>query len=135
MKPEPLKNKIIKGNDFGFKDLIEVKNVKLAVEWLKKEDWKIYKQISKLTEGMDGGNHSKVIAKFIRLNQNKDKAFEDVVGVIKIGRNVYPKCPACGAQGLKVTKLGHLWCRGCRTQFELERDEDYNIKCGKSMGF
>jgi len=35
MKPKPLKNKIIKGNDFGFKDLVEVKDIKSAVEWLK----------------------------------------------------------------------------------------------------
>jgi len=49
----------------------------------------------------------------------------------------YPKCPACGAigpQGLKITRLGHLWCRNCRTQFMLAFDKDYNIKCGKSMG-
>jgi len=52
-------------------------------------------------------------------------------------RNIYPPCPACGsigAQGLKQTRLGHLWCRNCRTQFTLERDKDYNIKVGKSMG-
>jgi hypothetical protein len=34
MKLEPLKDKIIKGNDFGFKDLVEVKDVKSAVELL-----------------------------------------------------------------------------------------------------
>ena len=49
----------------------------------------------------------------------------------------YPECPGCkaiGEQGLKITRLGHLWCRNCRTQFTLERDKHYNIKVGKSMG-
>ena len=52
-------------------------------------------------------------------------------------RYKYPECPACkaiGAQGLKITRMGHLWCRSCRTQFTLERDENHDIKCGKSMG-
>jgi len=51
---------------------------------------------------------------------------------------MYPACPGCGAvgaQGLKITRMGHLWCRNCRTQFTLERNEDYSIKVGKSMGF
>jgi len=53
-------------------------------------------------------------------------------------RFMYPACPGCGAvgaQGLKITRMGHLWCRNCRTQFTLERNEDYSIKVGKSMGF
>jgi len=49
----------------------------------------------------------------------------------------YPECPACkaiGEKGLRITRMGHLWCRSCRTQFTLERDEEYNIIVGKSMG-
>jgi len=62
--------------------------------------------------------------------------------VVKIAKRIdnwrykYPACPACGAigaQGLKVTRMGHLWCRNCRTQFTFERDKEFNIKCGKSM--
>ena len=46
----------------------------------------------------------------------------------------YPGCKAIGEQGLKITRMGHLFCRNCRTQFTLEHDKEYNIKAGKSMG-
>ena len=56
---------------------------------------------------------------------------------IRDWRYKYPECPGCkaiGAKGLKITRLGHLWCRNCRTQFILEHDKNYNIKAGKSLG-
>lgn len=49
-----------------------------AVEWLKEEDYKIYQEIGKLLKDVHPGVVAKVGAKIIKLQNNRNKAFEDV---------------------------------------------------------
>ena len=82
MKKEPLKGKRIPLTDlrnyndgFGF----YCADIKSAVGWLKEEDKIILKEISELLKDINPGLFTKVIAKVMKMDLNKNKAFEDVM--------------------------------------------------------
>ncbi len=81
MKPEPLKNK-----EFEYKivpygwHIFEKQDIKLAVEWLEKEDYKIYNTLKSKLQPYIGNYILDIIhSYFLILIKNKNKAFEDVI--------------------------------------------------------
>ena len=87
MKPEPLKGKKRFFEYWGNKKQLKKPHkfnafyeddVKSAVEWLKHEDYKIYQEIGKILKDIHPGLFTKVGGRLIRLQLNRDKAFEDV---------------------------------------------------------